>query len=467
MNRLFAIAAASLLLCILLLGGCGKTEEPEPTPEPTPTPVLFPDGREIRPEATFIDLQNISHEEVGSTAALLGELPNLIAAKTANISIDDFMLLFRAAPDVIWTYRFEFRGETVRVGAENLDLVGINKAEIAQILKILPAMKQLKNVTLGSETENPLDWSDITKIAQAAPWAAYDYDFAVYGVKCNLSDKKLDLWKIPVEDGCADVYKVLPAMTKCTYVDMDGSGVDTPEMVKLRDAFPDKTVVWRVTFSWGYSVRTDTEKILCSLTADLYGDNGLTDEKSVEALKYCTKVKYLDLGHNNKMETISFTAYMPDLEVLIIYKDKITDITPLANCKKLRYLELCKNPVEDISVLGGLTELTDLEIGSCPNITDISCLYGLDKLQRLWIGDITKAPKEQIEKFCELHPDCVVNTTDNEIDNTWRYYAMDWYAGNVYWPRYQEIRDIFNYGENAQGQSLPQFDPYFTKTRDY
>ena len=454
-------------LFLLLFTACGSKAEPVPTPVPTPSPVVLPDGGEMPPSSIYLDLTGITHDRINETKEVLKEFPKLIAAKLGAVSADDFAALFRSYPDIIWSYSFDFRNQTRDLRETELDLTGITDEEAAFLLKILPAMKDLKTVHLGSEAAAPTDWNIITSLAKAAPWAAYDYNFTIYGVNCNLSDAKLDLWQIPVEDNCAEVYKVLPAMTKCTYVDMDSCGVESEVMAELRDAFPEKNVVWRVNFSWSYTVRTDTEKILCSLTGDWWGDLGLTNEASVEPLKYCTKVKYLDLGHNNKMETISFTAYMPDLEVLIIYKDKVKDISPLANCKKLRYLELCKTPCEDLSPLAGLTELTDLEIGDCPNITDITCLYDLPNLQRLWIGNITPVPQEQIDKFCELHPNCIVNTTDNEIDNTWRYYCIDYVSGSVYWPRYQEIREIFNYGENAQGQSMWQFDPYVNRKRDY
>ena len=162
--------------------------------------------------------------------------------------------------------------------------------------------------------------------------------------------------------------------------------------MEIRAMFPEIRVIWRVSFSTGYSVRTDVKTILASYV----GDFGLTDDESCKPLTYCIDVVNLDLGHNNIMTTVDFVRYMPNLEVLIVAKDDIKDISALATCKKLRYLELYMNPrIDDLSPLAGLTELRDLEIGLLPKVTDLSPLYDLE-LDRLWIGTETGIPPEQI-----------------------------------------------------------------------
>ena len=101
-------------------------------------------------------------------------------------------------------------------------------------------------------------------------------------------------------------------MNHCTYLDMDGTDVANEELGKLRELFPETKIVWRVWFGTNYSVRTDAERILASKPTV----GGMIYDPS--PLQYCTEIKYLDLGHNDEMVDLSFTMYMPKLEVLII-----------------------------------------------------------------------------------------------------------------------------------------------------
>ena len=460
------IAACLLLVLCTVLAACGKTSEPEPTSEPTT--VTMPDGTIVDKAAESLDLSSYTDEDIPAILSLLSEfsgLKTIDVGSDDNISADNFIAITDAVPDAAYTYSFKLLGHKISTADKEIDIKGIDSAEAQTLAAILPYMPKLENVSVGDENTSPIDWDVFATITAAAPDVEYDYSFTLYGEKFNTSDEEIDLRKIPVDDGCAAIRKVLPCMTKCTYVDMDNCMEATDEnneiMAKLRDDFPDKGIVWRVYFSWNYSCRTDVETILCSLTADLYGDWGLTDEESVKPLSYCNKVKYLDIGHNNKLETISFVANMPDLEILIIYHSAVTDLSPLENCKKLRYLEIGMCPVESLEPLSGLTELTDLQMGKTTTITDIRPLYHLDKLERLWIGTMPRVSDEQIAEFCVLHPDCEVNTTDDEVDYTWRYKSL---APNEYWPQYAEIRSIFNYGENAQGQNFSGFDPYYNNS---
>ena len=61
----------------------------------------------------------------------------------------------------------------------------------------------------------------------------------------------------------------------------------------------------------------------------------------------------------------------------------ITDLTPIASLKKLKYLELFKNGITDISPLAECTALEDINI-SYTSVSDITPLLGLN-LKNIWI----------------------------------------------------------------------------------
>lgn len=369
---------------------------------------------------------------------------------------------------------FEYGGTHYDISVSSLDLTGITDEQAEALLPALPYAKNLKNITLGDEKENPADWTLIRKIADAAPEATLDYAFSLYGYhEFNLKDEKLDLRKIHVDDNAEMVETVLPCMHNCSFLDMDSCGVPSERMAELRDKYTDIKVVWRIEFGAGvtYSLRTDATTCLASLSGGNWGV-GPRDPEHVWDLQYCTDLKYLDLGHNNNLRTCFFVEYMPDLEVLIFSTCHLTDITPIASCKKLRYLELYWNPLDDITPLAGLDNMTDLMINGLPNLTDMSCLVPADvmpKLDRLWIGTTTDVPHSQIEEFQKNHPNCYVNDWDNEVMVEWRYKEInkpEWTGiPNVLWPQYQEVRDIFGYEYNPVCYSQAQYDPYWYTPR--
>ena len=360
---------------------------------------------------------------------------------------------------------FDLLGRHYTVDAEELDLSGISSdRDIEAFCQAAPYAVNLKNVVLGDEKSSPVSWDVIARLQSAAPNVHFTYSFSLYGEPMTLDTEYIDLRKIRVEDNGASVVAALPCMKRCTTLDMDQSGVDNVHMAIIRDAFPNIKVVWRVWFSTlDYSCRTDAKTILCSLA----GDAGLTDEESCRPLTYCTEVVNLDVGHNNNMRTLSFLKYMPNLEIFITYNNYLRDVDDLAYCKKLRYVELFGSSMYNINSIAELTELTDLQIGGCYNLTDISPIIPADrvpKIRRLWLtpGYI---PQEQIDAFKQNHPYCEVNDTDDSVGYYWRFidpiHTFNTEENRT--PAYREIVNIFHYGaEDNSNYSFSKNDPYYT-----
>lgn len=344
--------------------------------------VMLSDGTSISSKSTSVDLSKLD----GATAATL--LKFLPAVKTAEIgsisdslmSMEDVGSLQAAYPGVAFHYTVLVLGQTLDADTQSLDLSAASADDIAAVIQALPALTNLKTITLGS-TGNAITWEQITAIGDACPDAVLDYNFTIWGVDANLSDAMLSLTHIKMDDGGAAVRAVLPYMRNCVGVDMDSCGVSNDAMAQIQAENPDVSVVWRIWFGTGYSVRTDVEKILASSPSR----GGMLNNDNTQVLKYCTKVKYLDLGHNADLTNISFVSSMPDLEVFIIALSSVADISPLADCPKLEYLELTYTKISDLSPLAGCTELAHINLGECP-VYDLSPLFGLTKLERVWLG---------------------------------------------------------------------------------
>lgn len=333
---------------------------------------------------------------------------------------------------------YEFLGSSYPENAESADFTGMTDAEAEKAAEILAKLPGLKELSLGNDKDNPLSWDSISLMHEAAPQAVMDYDFTLYGKDFNLSDESMDIKWIQIDDEGALVKQITACMNNLTYLDMDSCGVSDESMAQIRDSLPNAEVVWRIWFGDWYTARTNAEKILASMP----GKAGELIHDNVMDLQYCTKLKYLDLGHNNYLDTIEFIRSMPDLEVLIVGMTFVEDFSPVADCPKLEYVEAMTSRLHDLTPFAELKNLRHLNV--CYNfaLTDISPLYGLTELERLYIGWHCPVDPAQVEEMRRCAPNCVVNnTTKDPTEEEWRY------AFGGHHPRYELLRQQFGYEE--------------------
>ena len=252
----------------------------------------------------------------------------------------------------------------------------------------------------------------------------------------------------------AAVLAVLPYMTRCTFLDMDSCGVSNTAMAAIRDAYPDIKVVWRVWFGDVYTCRTDVKRLLAS------SESHYINDATSDGLYYCTDVVWLDIGHSSLYD-LSFLYNMPDLEVCIVACAPWSDATPIGSLEKLEYLEILSTNCNDISSFANLKNLKHLNIGNCWQIRDITPLYGLTQLERLWIGCVTPVPAEQKEEIREKLPDTLINTqVANHKEGGW---CKDENGYNV--PRYALLREQFG-DYKSWAYAYPWSDILYTKSID-
>ena len=124
---------------------------------------------------------------------------------------------------------------------------------------------------------------------------------------------------------------------------------------------------------------------------------------------------------------------MPNLEVLILSGSPIKTLEPLANCKKLRVLEISNcGYITDVSSLAGCESLEMLNI----SYTKVDSLAGLEELPLTHLvavgGTGSRISQEDKDSFAESHPDCnTMYTGSQEFGVGWRYSdketKMEWY----------------------------------------
>ena len=219
----------------------------------------------------------------------------------------------------------------------------------------------------------------------------------------------------------------------------------SPESIDaLTEAFPQ--VQFGMTMRIGdHLVRTDATAF-----STLHGNSSRHhDEDDFRYLKYCTNLLALDIGHNS-VRDVSFLYDLPDLKVLILACNEITDITPVGSLHQLEYLELFKNDVRDLSCLEACTKLIDLNV--CFNhIDDLTPIAKLSRLERLWVfnsnnwSDIDPVDGQQLALLKQALPQCRIDSTSYSTLGGWRDHR-----------RYYIVSNMFRLGEYIPFTNTPE-----------
>ena len=245
----------------------------------------------------------------------------------------------------------------------------------------------------------------------------------------------LDAAGIRVTDvkALAEAVDQLPGLKEVLLYD---SPLETADMEWLFDRYyPD--IFFGFTLQIGpHIIRTDRTAFSTLHLAGKMKDDERHNTEDLEPIRMCTKLKALDLGHNY-IENIDFLNWMPELEVLILSPNygRLLDISPIANCPNLVYLELFSSRITDLTPLSGLTKLRDLTLTRCTEVRDLSPIYELPNLERVWWGLMNRIKAEQKRTMKQLHPNCKFVTVDNPTEGGWRKHS-----------HYKELHEFFRTG---------------------
>ena len=148
------------------------------------------------------------------------------------------------------------------------------------------------------------------------------------------------------------------------------------------------------------------------------------------------------MGHNETLSDLSFVGYMPDLEILIVSGCSVKDLSGFENCKKLEFLELAYcGFLEDLTPLADCESLKYLNV-SYTKVSNLQPLDGLP-LERFYCIHSRVGAEEQ-KIFQEIHDTCWTHfyAGDNPYGIGWRYDDSRTYS-----EIYKKIREIWNYDQ--------------------
>lgn len=363
--------------------------------------------------------------------AYLPGVTNIFLQKT-QLSSDQLAALAEAYPDIAITYSIEFNGVEYGEGTTELNLADYDTAQLATAMEKLAMMPHITNVELMKEdgTSN-FSVEQLKQLQKAAPHIAFNYNVELFGKTVSTADDIVDFSDCNVDDEAA-LRSAMELLTGASKVRVVGSDLSHETLAAIQADFPNTTLVWRVYIA-GKPHLTDEEMLFLSQDS--------LRNSNCENLKYMTRAKYVDAGHSEKLTDISWLAYMPDVEILILSGSPITDLSPLAGCTKLEWLEVvfCGN-LKDISPVKNLTNLRFLNIGMT-EVSDISAVQDLP-LERFHALS-TNVPHADFEAYKAAHPDCWTTYKDSKqpYGKGWRYDDN----GKTYFEYYAKMREIFDY----------------------
>lgn len=325
-------------------------------------------------------------------------------------------------------------GENINTKTYYLNLN--NKNIDDNLITILKKFPHLKIVNLSNKE---MDLEKQIELKKTFPNINFFFLVKINNKTFKSSDKELDLSNMFLSyENTKDILSLFPKLKK---VDLSESTLNNEECDRLRSDYKDIEINWTVHMG-RWSVRTDA--VAFSVLIKYFDYVRLTSE-DISVLKYCTKLKALDLGHQAITDISVIGDYLPDLRILILADNKITDITPIGKLKDLHYLELFINPISDISPLSNNKKLVDLNLANLNKVTDITPILDLPLIERLWVNNMGIGWKN-IELLRKTYPDATMMTTGNQSTHgSWRSH-----------PRYFQMIDMFN--NNYYGKEFFKYD---------
>ena len=348
-----------------------------------------------------------------------------IDLKSSNWDMHAIESLRSARPDIHVISNMQIGDQTFDSEAELLDLRETLLSP-DRLIEVLSAFSSLKIVAL------PGGWTaeDKERVQTAYPSLTIVGTVEAYGRTIDGGTEELDLSKTKIAS-TEEVELLLGQLPFIRKLVLCECGLTNEQMESLLNAHPDVKFIWTIeigkrklrTDAIGFSTKNPS-KYTNPNSSDKYNESVKKairlKEGDIEALKYCTDLEALDLGHNYLTNSdLAVISKLTKLKVLILADNKITDISALTALKDLEYIELFMNRIPDLAPLTEMPSLVDVNVCNV-GASDLTPLFELTGCKRLWYA-MNPFNREQAKQVKEALPDCVCNyTTRNETAEGWR-----------------------------------------------
>lgn len=342
---------------------------------------------------------------------LTGKIPELPALKELQTQF----------PEVFFLWKMEAMGRTLETDLEYLDVSDGQLTDVKKLEELLPFFPKLKTVRLEG---SGLTEGACIALAKQFPEIQFIFEITIGEHTLRTDAVEIDISNTPMES-TEEIEAILPCFHDLEKVVMCRCGISSEDMDALNKRYETIRFVWSVDLA-GMEFRTDA----VHFTPNRWGLK-CTDE-NIYALRYCTDMVCVDVGHAFRLTNCEWVRFMPELKYLILAETAITDLSPLENHKNLIYLELFLSKVTDYSPLITCKALEDLNL--CYTRGSYKPIAEMTWLKRLWWSGNWKART----KLPDLMPDSVYMEflSSSSTGRGWRegqhYYDMRDFIGMEY-----------------------------------
>ena len=378
-------------------------------------------GLDVREDSVDLDLKGCVAD--ADMTEKIGQLPLLktVDLHDAQLTAQLQKELLDTYPDIRFLWDVEVLGEKYESDIEELDLSGKHGITLEDLQYALPLFGNLRNIDMHQTGLTP---DQQKQFKDTYPGIRFLWEVDLFGEEYDSEIEDLDLTGkrgITLDE----VRQAIPLFCDLKRLDLSDCGFANETLGAFREEFPNTKIVWRL-YMGKWSLKTDA--VAFSVLIYTYNYKRLTSA-DIQVLKYCTDLQALDLGHQALTDLSVIGDYLPELRILILADNTVSDLRPLAKLKHLHYLELFVNPyLSDVSPIAACKEMVDLNISHLYTVSDISALLDFPILERFWI-EHTAVSAADIQRIRNAYPNArVVNIGYGSVDQGWRshprYFAM-------------------------------------------
>ena len=306
-------------------------------------------GQYLSEDTRELTVTSLTDEDV----EMMGYFPKLRVVRAEDCTdYEQLMKLKDRNPEMQISYQVELGGVSYRENTKKLVFDG-DEPEEAELLEKMKYLVQLETVHFVQPETSGMA---LRQLRQDLPDASITWEKDVLGQQLTDTVTQLDFSATP-PGSVQEMEEMMAYFPDLELVFFGQCSLDNEELAAYRDRVREEyKVAWTVVCG-RFTIRTDAESLM-SYKHKLFS---IYDEELVN-LKYCEDLICVDLGHNY-LRSCDWAAYMPKLKYLILaHNNYLTDISGLANCTSLVYLEIGWTNLRDISPLIGCTSLEDINM---------------------------------------------------------------------------------------------------------
>ena len=339
-------------------------------------------------------------------------LPNLVSVDAGDCENYPMLLkLQERYPECTVQYLVSIGGIKYHSTTTGLVCTDPDLTVMADVLQYLPKVEMVQVKNLSGRP------SELLALTEAYPNIDFSWELNIFGNMVSSEDREVELSGLTCTieelkaklEGLPNLEKVI--LSECAF--------ENEELAVFRaEMRPESQVVWTV-MCGEIPVRTDAT-IFHPVQQHVY----YFYDEDCENLVYCEDMICVDVGHMS-VTHCEWVAGMPNLKYLILgCCGQLKDISAVANCKELVFLELELTSVRDLTPLLECTALEDINLGYSGAKVDV--LTQMPWLKNIWWSGCSASGRKQL---AEALPDTNMQfTADNSTSKGWRrlanYYDM-------------------------------------------